>query len=250
MRLTSLLILVAIVGGVGYVALFQRDWVAGLFTKGQQTLAGYKDAKTPTEAVEFFLKAVKKRDYEAAALYCSGEYAAQLKKTSEAASAMGGRIDEVLTFIDEKGFMTDKTRALLRSLDPFPTTLKIGGVGEEKDGKAFAGYVPTEDAAPPAALVVPPSDLQRLDARMFNNNLSPGPLLAKFSLKRTGEGDTAKWLIEFPVGPGGLNALAYYRDHHKSYLEGLNTIREEIRQGRHLKDAVFGEVVRILASSK
>src|SRR5262249_42743394 len=49
MRLTSLLLLVAIVGGAGYVLVFKRDWLFKKVQEGTELAQGYSAAGTPQE---------------------------------------------------------------------------------------------------------------------------------------------------------------------------------------------------------
>ena len=69
MRLTSLIILLALVGGGIYVV-FYTD----LLKKGQEAIQGYHDAKTPQEAMDLFRKAIQSRKYDTAARYVTNAY--------------------------------------------------------------------------------------------------------------------------------------------------------------------------------
>src|SRR5262249_1640411 len=82
----ALIIVVGVIGGAGYVLVFEREWLFGLFRKGIQQAKGYTPAKTPQEAMDKFKAAVKERDYESAALYCGPDYAEQLRKAAPVAT--------------------------------------------------------------------------------------------------------------------------------------------------------------------
>ena len=76
------LALLGIIGGVAYLAIFKRDEVMALFKKVKKEAQGYKEAKTPDEAMDYFNKALEDRDYEAASDYLTGEFAVQLRKVA------------------------------------------------------------------------------------------------------------------------------------------------------------------------
>src|SRR5262249_13217264 len=132
MRLTSLLILLAIVGGGIYVV-FYTD----LLKRGEEWARGYKDATTPLEAMDSFKRAITDRRFTMAAKYCTGDYAEQLKRADEAARAMGTLIDGLYTKMQNKGYESDKSVATLNKLDLFPTWFKVKGTPEQHgDDKA------------------------------------------------------------------------------------------------------------------
>ena len=255
MKLVSLIILAAIVGGIAYVLVFQRDW---LFKKGGEVVLsaqGYTAAKTPRDAMEKFVKAVKERNYNAAAVYCTNEYADKLKKAHTAAKALGSEIDTVSSYVDEKGFRNDKTTFLLRALDPFPTNIKIGKVEDAKDKTpAFGIFVlePLPAFDNPAAIVNMQQEVSGLDPKMFvlYSHALGIAVGTPIELKNEGEGDNKAWRIDYKVPPVQHDGIEYLIGHYKCYVEGLNTFRDEVRQGRHLKDALAGELLRVFGSCK
>src|SRR5262245_29082982 len=54
--------------------------------------AGYGPAKTPTDALDKFKEAIRKRNYKAAASLCTGEYADQLKLSAKRATKLGNAV--------------------------------------------------------------------------------------------------------------------------------------------------------------
>src|SRR5262245_6689654 len=112
MRLTSLLVLLAIVGGGIYVVFF-TDWLK----KGEDILKGYHDAKSPQEAMDLFRKAIQARQYETAAKYCTKEYAEQLKRGHAAARDMGTAIDSLHEFMSPQTGSGFQTEAAVTALD-------------------------------------------------------------------------------------------------------------------------------------
>src|SRR5262245_549543 len=135
MRLTSLLVLLAIVGGGIYVVFF-TDWLK----KGEDILKGYHDAKSPQEAMDLFRKAIQARQYETAAKYCTGAYAEQLKRAHTAAREMGTTIDQLYAQMEKKGFNSDKAVSALNKLDAFPTWFKVKLTLKQNEDKATGRY--------------------------------------------------------------------------------------------------------------
>jgi hypothetical protein len=138
MRITLGKVIIAVlVLGAAYVAIFQREWALSLFRKGVQKAKGYELAKTPNEALEQFCKATRERDYDTAQeLYCTGDYAEQLRKAAKPAKDLGEHVDKLLEKMESTSMKSDKAKVLLRLLDPFPTTMEIQEVKQKGDDKA------------------------------------------------------------------------------------------------------------------
>jgi hypothetical protein len=71
-----------------YLGIFQREALWALWTRSKLGAQGYGPAKTPTEAMDKFLKAVKDRNYEAAESYLGGDYAEQFHKGAKNAQPL------------------------------------------------------------------------------------------------------------------------------------------------------------------
>jgi hypothetical protein len=136
----TLVALLAVVGIGGYLFLFQRDFLTGLFKKGAREakgLVGSGPAKTAEEAVEKFKDFVKKRDYETAAQYLGGLYGEMMKKSAKAAEELGKAADSVRSLAEKRGItLTDKARAILDSVETFPTDISVLELKPEGDDKA------------------------------------------------------------------------------------------------------------------
>ncbi len=251
MRLVSVLILVAIVGGIAFVFVYRPDWISKAKKEGEKALQaaqGYTAAKTPREAMEQFLKAVKDRDYKAAAIYATSEYSDQLIKAHAAARELGVAIDTLNTFLDSKGFKNDKTTQLLFMLDPFPPYLKIEGVKEVK-GKTVGVF---SFDPPKITEGYRPEELQCIDPKLFvlYRSALGAPAVGAFEIKSEGQGEAKTWKIDFQVPQMVHDGTEYFLSKYKSYVEGLETFRGEVRQGRYLKDKIAPELLQILISSK
>src|SRR5262249_39061832 len=141
MRVTSLLILLALIGGAACVWFSQHAWWMGLLRKGQNRTAGDNVGRTPSETREHAAKGVKDANYQAAALYCTGDYAVELKRCHEAARSIGKDIDKLQNLMVEKNRDTQNSKALLHYLDPFPPNLKVRGEPKQKgDDKAIGVF--------------------------------------------------------------------------------------------------------------
>jgi len=247
MRVLPLAIIGLIVAGAGYMLVFQRDKVNEWFGGAVRTAQGYTPAKTPREAAEKFLQAIKERRYKAAAVYCSGDYAAILKKADAAASTIGNHCDRLLKHLEEKAFTTPKSTYTLHQLDPFPTNIKLIDVKyKEGDKTAIAMYGPD----PTVTLNMDPlvgGELERVDTAMFGNVLSPGPALLKVEVKQD---DKQNWLLNIPFAQIQHDRVNHFIQHYKAYDTAFDRLNDEVRQGRHLKDQVFPEILNALAASK
>jgi hypothetical protein len=226
MKLTSAIILLVIVGAVGYIFWFQPPWFWDLFNKGTQAAQGYLPAKTPNEAADYFAKAINDRNYKSASEYCTGDYGEALKKAHDAARDLGKQIDTINNLANDKGVNTDKAQLMLRYLDPFPLTLKVKEVSEVKDGKATAQIqldMLSLDAAPD-------SSFDSLDPVMFRMVLMPpNPGILTVNLVEEGEGDQKQWKLDIPLTPVMRQNIDHYIKNHKSYITALDGIAVHLR---------------------
>lgn len=255
--MTSLIVLLAIVGGAGFVLIFKRDWLFSKVKEGTQLLEGYTPAKSPREAMELFMKAVKARNYDAASKYVTGEYEEKLRKAHAGASELGGLIDAINLTIDDKGFKDEKITFVLYNLDPFPNNFKVGDVKETKDKDKALGAFVLEQINLGSA---PPPEIKPLDFKMFTNSLrnpvvGPNPTkLAVITLEikavKKGDSDEKHWIIDVPMNQLQHDQILYFTDHYKSYVGGMKEFRDRLRQGRYLKDQVLRELTDVLRASK
>src|SRR5258708_16093040 len=102
------IVVLALIGGGAYFWFFMWD--------------DYRNppAKTPTEAVDKFREAMKKRDYKAASKYCTKNFAEQLTKSSEAGKKLGEAIDNLASRMKDDGVITGEMEYVLFMNDPFP----------------------------------------------------------------------------------------------------------------------------------
>jgi hypothetical protein len=254
MRLVPVLIIVAIIGGIAFVFIFRPDLVKkgkDAVEQGIQAAEGYTAAKTPREAMDQFVKAIKDRNYKAAALYSTSDYADKLKRAHTACRSLGQAIDTLGNYIDEKGFKNDKCTQLLMILDPFPPYLKIVEQ-KEVNGQERGAFI-IDAPKITEGYQQPPNGLDK-KLLVYSNalGLPAGNALQAtvVEIKSEGSGDSKTWKIDFKVPQPVHDGITWYMDNYKSYLEGLETFRGEVRQGRYLKDQIAPELVSVLVKSK
>jgi hypothetical protein len=252
MRLISLLILVAIVGGIGFVLIFKRDWLFKTVEEGSRLAKGYKAAQTPAEAMDYFLKAVKKRDYKTAATYCTkGDYAEQLNKANDAAESVGTLIDQVVAYMKNKGLKTDKSTVLLYKLDLFPSNFEVKDSPKKIDDAKYVGLYELKDLG-----ITPPNlnEMKSMDVKMLTNALGASLFttpVAKVEIVQEGKDDDKSWKLNIPVLPGQVQLISHYVDHAPTYVTGLKGFLKEVNNDRFTSPRDFeNEVVKVLQNAK
>jgi hypothetical protein len=256
MRLISLLILVAIVGGGAFVFFFKPEWI-GMAKKKvgeaiQTHIEGYGPAKSQREAMDQFLKAVKARNYKAAAVYSTKEYAEELTKAHDGARALGNAIDSVSSYLEEKQLGSDKATQLLVMLDPFPAAYLEGSVKEVK-GKKDENLKVAAFLFKPPVFVYQPADLQSLDRKIIGLNALGAPTLTDggvHQFKSEGDGEAMAWKIDFPVNEQVHEAIKYFNSNYKRYVSAMDNFRTTIRTESMLRDKVAPELLDVLNKSK
>jgi hypothetical protein len=128
MRLIVPVFVLALLGGGAYFYFFMWD--------------DYRNppAKTPTEAVDKFKEAMKKRDYKSASKYCTKSFAEQMAKSADAAEKLGNAIDNLSHRMKQDGVMTNEMEYVLYANDPFPAERINITVGNEQGNEATAWF--------------------------------------------------------------------------------------------------------------
>jgi hypothetical protein len=238
MRLSSVVILIALVGGAAYVV-FYTD----LLQKGQERLEGFHDATSPQEAMDLFREAIRKRKYETAARYVTKDYAEQLKRAHIAASEMGSVIDSIWGYMDKSGFKPAKAITVLALLDPFPTWFKVKEAPKESNGKAVGAYVVELPSQYNPASVV--NEGHGWDKRMLTNPLIPVGFPRVPLVK---EGDV--WKLDVKVPPQQVQLIGHYIDNYRSYHTALSTFRRDATNQRYETKEKFGsELLEVIRAS-
>ena len=245
MRVKSLVILAVIIGAVAYVLVFKQEWI----WEAKRVASGYTSATTPSEAAERFRKATLARDYKAAAIYCTQEYAELLKRAADRCDEIGTVIDSISEYISNKGLATDKSILFLNLLDPFPK-IKLRGEPKKKDENTYWVHFDMEPLGLSGnVLALQPSDLTSVDRQMFNRVLAPTAILANTEIPIVKEGDV--WKLKIGVFPPQTQAVEYYLGRVKSYHTALSKFRGEVTNERYGSKGDFErELMRVLADSK
>ena len=174
MRVVSLIILLLVMGGVAFVFIHEptRSWVFKKTKDVANQAEGYSLAKTPRDALDNFTKAVKDRNYQAAARYCSEDYAKMLENANEAGRKTGKKLDQIYNVMHNKGLYTPMAIDLLLSMDPFPDTYKVkdGSLKETKKGEvAEVSFEFSLEGKPKPASGrdLTSQEMEKIDPKMF-----------------------------------------------------------------------------------
>jgi hypothetical protein len=246
MRVSSLVLLVAVVVATLYFLVLTPQWATDLYLKG----TGYGPAATPTDAVDKFMKCVKGRDLKTAATFCTGDYAEHLKRGAAAAKELGTVIDGISEYMKNKGLATDKSITFLHFLDPFPTNIKMGSAPKEKDAASALAYFQMENIWPGqqiASDVV--GELKSVDRGMYSRVLMPVNFLDPRGVDMVKEGDA--WKLKFPLPAIQVQALDYFLNNYKSYVTGLTVFRRDVTNDRFPGKSDFEqELMSVLHKAK
>jgi hypothetical protein len=252
-RLVHFLILAVVVGGLGVVALaffgyvsigwFNQKNLKGVLESGVQTASGYSPAKTPTEAMDLFKKAIYERNYKAARKYTTKKYGELLERGHTAAAEMGDPLDRIRNYGKEKGILTDKVSYFLHQLDAFPKTFESDKPPESKGDKAYGSYKWT----PGVVKAEWASEFLNVDKDMYNTVLAPPAVKGVIELVKEGD----DWKLNIAVTPQSELLVAYYIDHYKPHKTGLDSFVTDIN--RYVYDnpsAYESEITKVLRLAK
>jgi tetratricopeptide (TPR) repeat protein len=241
------------------VFLIFPDMRPGVVKSWFRSAQGYTPAKTPDEAIDKFKKAIKARDYEAASLYTTAEYAEQMRKCAKAANKLGTAIDELMHNVEDVAAInTPVGKLALALLEPFPTDFKYEI--SKKSDDAVLVTINLED----------PKEVKTPD---FKDNLDKAagmidPRIARVLVPRVAfppvvpmklEGDKEKsWRIDFPVTqanpaigyPGMREQVEYLRANYGNYVRALDNLKYAIKHEAATKADFEMNLRRELSSAK
>jgi hypothetical protein len=207
--------------------------------------SGFTPAKTPTEALDKFREAIKIRDYETAAEYCTKDYREQVLKVASGAKKLGEAIDSLLYNMEKNGVVNNKTRFTLRLLEPFPKTFKVVDIKESSKG-AIA-QLAEDDPLPKLDQPLPQGFLS-------GHELMIGSLLPDatgvFNQVTLVKDETGHWKIDMPVTPRLRLSVDKLRDSATNYANAIYQVRDEVRNNPVTKEGVQSELERRLNESK
>jgi hypothetical protein len=209
--------------------------------------SGFAPAKTPTEALDKFREAIKVRDYETAAEFCDREYKEQLLKVAAGAKKLGEAIDSLAYNMDKHGVINQKTKYMLRLLEPFPKTFKVLDVKEtEKDKRAVARI---GEGEPFPTIDSPlPSDFFQKHRHMIGSLLPGeyGTVWDTVDLVKEADG----WKVVIPVTTRLRVSVDHLKDNATNYANGIKQVSDAVKNNPTTKEAVQSELERVLNESK
>lgn len=215
--------------------------VKGWFRAAQ----GMSPAKTPTEALDRFRAAIKKRDYETAAEFCDKDYREQMLKVAKQAQKLGEAIDSLTYQMDKNGVVNQKVKYVLRLLEPFPRSFKYDV--KEKGNRAVATLADDE----PAPKLESPleADFLTKHGNMIMT-LMPNSPLETWQAVELVKDDTGVWRLVVPVTTRLQLSVNALKDNATNYANAILQVRDEVRNNPVTKEQVWTELSRRLNESK
>lgn len=207
--------------------------------------SGFTPAKTPTEALDKFREAIKKRDYETAAEYCDKDYKEQLLKVAASAKKLGEAIDSLTYNMDKNGVVNPKTKLMLRLLEPFPKSFKV--IDVKDSGKLAVAQIGEDDPIPQLETPIP-QDFFTKHRHMLGSLLpnEVGIAWSKVDLVKDGEA----WKLAIPVTPRLRLSVDALKDNATNYANAVYQVRDEVKNNPVTKEGVQSELERRLNESK
>ncbi len=221
------IVLLALIGGGVYFYFFMWDDFRN------------PPAKTPTEAVDKFREAMKKRDYKAASKYCTKNFAEQMTKSADAAEKLGKAIDNLSHRMKEDGVMTSEMEYVLFLNDPFPAERFTITVANESGNEAMANFSLNEPKVESKTQTWP-FDPQFV--RGYYSIYSPQGQPFAIKIVKDGKG----WKLDFPVSQPTQVVIQRLNDKHKDYANAFDVLSGEIKRDRTTKEDVKKRLLDLL----
>jgi hypothetical protein len=199
--------LIAALGIGGYLYLFKKNEVKALFDS---------PAHTPIEAIDKFREAMRSRNYDKAARYCTRDYADLLIKSHKPAKEVGDIVDDLKHRLINDGLMSAEMKNILNALDPFsPDTVMMLGSSNSQEGWVTLSA--------PAVL---PADWHI--GTLPYMSLYVG-LPSTIKVIKEGEGDKAEWKLDFPAPANLQIAVTRLNDRYKDIVNPLKRLTMEVK---------------------
>jgi hypothetical protein len=227
------LALVALVVAAG-VFTFVPSLRPGPVKKWFRTASGFTPATSPEDALDKFKRALEKRDFETAALYCSGDYKEFIEKGSGDGKEIGDAVDALRAVMKDHGVKSDKAEFMLFSLDPFPP-FKIENVKKDGEEKATAQLNWTEEVLKHAGQGNPGWQINpRIYTSMLPRVASNIPL--DVALKKGADGS---WTVVLPVQVVERHMrdqIEYLRKNATNYRNALASLKTDVKNDPATKE--------------
>jgi hypothetical protein len=235
MRFVTFLVIVALLGAGVYVGVFKRG-------DARRKAGGFGEAKTPTEAVELFMKAMKERDFDIAADYCTDAFAAQMRACQAEANEFAVKLDNMIYQFNERGLIRDEMKQVFICLDPFPKDFTTV-VGKESNGECEVAFR-FNVAFPKGGM---PAGMWALRPEIFNVYLSSWRFdgespISRQKLKKVGEA----WKFDFPVNANLQRRTQTMKEKAKNYVNPFSVITQEVKTDPTTKENVTKRLKELL----
>ncbi|MBA4188860.1 MAG: hypothetical protein C0467_12755 [Planctomycetaceae bacterium] len=214
----GLLVLIALVGGGAYLFMFKK-------ADTERAVKGYKKAETPQIAADMFKEAIKNREFNMAAFYCTTGYAEQLKRGHEAANKLGTAIDNLAYQMNERKLMRDEVKLVLYALDPFPKEFQVT-VGKESGDTAEGTFV---FSGPGMSGDTPSSGTWNMKPEIFHVYIrsmkTPKPNTVVAPMKK----EAGEWKFDFAADNNLQLRVAYMNDKYMNYVNPMEKVTQEVK---------------------
>jgi hypothetical protein len=235
MRITSLiglLLILAVIGGIVYAAVFRWDDIDDVVH-----YARYVPAKTPAEAFDKFQAAVRARDFKLAAYYCGDDYAELMRKAAKGGTRLGKAVDNLRSVLELENIKTDNVAFILGQLEPFPTETHLVDLNCKEGSDRATGTITEETSKlkPEAAKAV---GTWTVDRSMFRSLTQGFPTNSAYEFRLEGKGSKASWKIMFPVTSDLRVATDKLRDHGPNFARALDKVKSEVKNDAATKSDV------------
>lgn len=218
--------------------------------------AGYSPAKTPSDCLDKFKKAIRDRNFKAASTFCAGEYGEELRRSSKRAKQLGDSVEDLLHNVKNvANINAPKAEIAVRLLYPFPNDFKVLDL-QHKDGTDEASAVlllvgETKDLKATLDDVIRSNTDYKFDPRIIFA-ATPTPWDGSVGLKL--EGDKQKsWKIHFPqasVSALMRDKMQYLRDNGGNYVRALDNVKYSVKHDAATKSDFENELRKQLSEAK
>jgi hypothetical protein len=223
---------------------------------------GFGPATSPSDALDKFKSAIRKRNFKAAATLCGGEYAEELRRAAKKATTLAKSVDDLIHNVEEvANINSPRGRFMVRLLEPFPRDFKVIDIKPDKknpDELATAVILLYDDSPQKAMNREDVSDMQNYlrscDARILYS-LVPLPLgMIQLPVVVKYEGTAKKsWKIYVPeqlVNAAFREKVQYLRDNGGNYVRAMDNVKYSIKHEAATKMEFEGELRKQLSEAK
>jgi hypothetical protein len=257
--LTVGILALVVTSGVLY---FVPDYRPGFVQSWIRSSRGLGPAKSPEEALAKFQKAIQARDFESAAVFCTAEYAEQMRKCAKQASELSLSIDGLVHALQNVAKIdAPRTMYVLSLLEPFPVDftyeIRSGTDGPEAaDARITLSDAKLSKAGSEMELKIPSL---RLDSRIQRpllpriQDVARGLILREvvMEVRLKSEGEKEKvWKIDFPVTaanadvnyPGMRESVEFLQKNGANYAEALDNLKDSLKKDAETKSNIDSEL--------